>query len=325
MKHFLDAQFCRQAFWLVGLGILIQGCSDKKHEPLRFGINPWPGYEFIYLAKEKGFFKKNGVDVQLLDFASLNDNGVAYQRGQIDGMACSQIEMLQLLDKTERKPVAVFPTDYSDGADMILAADSLKTMKNLLHKKIAIEPGTLNIFVLSRALDLIQSNLDSVELVSLPQLHMPSQWKIKAFDAAVVYPPISNELAAAGMHTVFTSKQIPQEVLDILVFEQSILEERPEDVKRFLKAYEEAQAYWSTHRAESDSIMASHLGVSTHEFSNMIDHELHLCLPSERKSIMSPTGPAQRSLEKVFATLLKIGSVTHGLPAGKWVRDDFIP
>ena len=34
---------------------------------LRIAINPWPGYEFATLAREKGFFDEEKIKVQLID------------------------------------------------------------------------------------------------------------------------------------------------------------------------------------------------------------------------------------------------------------------
>lgn len=303
----------------------LAGCKGKASEPLRFGINPWPGYEFIHLAQVKGFFKANGVEVQLLDFASLNDNRLGYLRNQIDGMAATQIEMLQLIDQTDRKPVAIFPTDYSFGADMVLAGEGIPDVGHLLHKRVALEPGTLTIFILSRALEKNGLTLDSVTLVPMPQTELPERWKTKAFDAAVCYPPVSVELETAGMHRVFTSKEIPKEVLDILIMDQSVLDSRPDDVRRFLKAFGDAQEFRNTHRAEADSIMAIHMGVTPVEFSRILDQDVHLCGTPEMKGIMAPGGEAERSLGKVHDVLIKVGSILKALPPGRWIRDDFLP
>lgn len=303
----------------------LTACKEKIEAPLRFGINPWPGYEFVHLAKEKGLFKKNGVEVQLLDFASLNDNRLGYLRGQIDGMACTQIEMVQLLDKTDRRPVALYSADYSNGGDMILAGPSFSKLKDLAHKRIALEPGTLNIFVLSRALEQIGLPLDSVDITPFPQMDLPEKWKVSAFDGAVAYPPFSVELQKSGMHQVFTSKEIPGEVLDILVFDQTLLDTRPDDVKKFLQSIEDAHAYWTAHRQESDSIMALHMGVSVTEFAKIIENDVHICGLKESKEILATGGSAEQSLAKVHAILLKVGSVAKPFPAGKWVRDDFLP
>ncbi len=300
------------------------GCSTKKKTPLRFGINPWPGYEFIHLAEQKGFFEKNEVSVQILEYASLNDNRLGYHRGQIDGMACTPVEMLQVLEESDRKPVLVFPTDYSNGGDMILAADFLHSIKDLAHKRIASEPG-LNMFLLSRALEKSGMTLDSVIIIPLLQTEMPVKWKDNAFEAAVAYPPISVALQAGGMHPVFSSRDIPAEILDILVFDQTILEQRPQDVHAFLRAIEEPQAYRVDHKQESDSIMALHMVITPQEFTDLLEKDIHVFEPSERKKILAEGGAAQQNLVNIHRTFFKGRSATSPFSASHSIRNDFIP
>jgi len=77
-------QITLAALWLV----LQSACTDvEQAEPLRIGFNPWPGYEFIYLAKVKGFYEANDIDVKLVELNALGDVRRAFERGQIDIMA----------------------------------------------------------------------------------------------------------------------------------------------------------------------------------------------------------------------------------------------
>ena len=90
------AWLCRpRVRWLVvavlSLGV---GCSPEKPTTLRVGINPWPGYEFLYLAQEKGFYRDAGLDVRLVEFSSLADTRRAYERGQINAIGTTVIEVL---------------------------------------------------------------------------------------------------------------------------------------------------------------------------------------------------------------------------------------
>ncbi|MFN8644057.1 MAG: hypothetical protein U0802_21280, partial [Candidatus Binatia bacterium] len=53
--------------------LIAAGCVGDPPEPLRVGINAWPGYEYLYLADVQGFYAREGVEVQLLEFGSLSD------------------------------------------------------------------------------------------------------------------------------------------------------------------------------------------------------------------------------------------------------------
>jgi len=56
-----------------GLLAAAAGCGGEKAKPpLKIGINAWPGFFHAFLARDKGYFKKNGVKVELVydaDFA----------------------------------------------------------------------------------------------------------------------------------------------------------------------------------------------------------------------------------------------------------------
>ena len=64
---------CRHSFlFILSLGIAaVTGCSPEPKAELRVGINAWPGYEFLYLAQEKGFYRDEGVAVRIIEFNSL--------------------------------------------------------------------------------------------------------------------------------------------------------------------------------------------------------------------------------------------------------------
>ena len=40
--------------------------EESTEAPIKIAINEWPGYAHAFVAQEKGFFEKNGVDVELV-------------------------------------------------------------------------------------------------------------------------------------------------------------------------------------------------------------------------------------------------------------------
>jgi NitT/TauT family transport system substrate-binding protein len=46
------------------LGLIVAGSAAA--EPLRLGLSTWVGYGPLYIAKEKGFFQDEGVELQLI-------------------------------------------------------------------------------------------------------------------------------------------------------------------------------------------------------------------------------------------------------------------
>ena len=75
--------------WIIGVMaflFLLSG-SIFAAEPIKLGMSTWLGYAPLYLAKEKGFFQKQGVDVEVVVIESPADRRVAFAADKIQGMA----------------------------------------------------------------------------------------------------------------------------------------------------------------------------------------------------------------------------------------------
>ncbi len=55
-------------------------CAPKSGPTLRVGLNPWPGYEVLFIAEHVDYFRDEGVAVRLIEFTSLSDCRRAYER-----------------------------------------------------------------------------------------------------------------------------------------------------------------------------------------------------------------------------------------------------
>lgn len=60
--------------------------SNQTPEPIKIAINEWPGYAHAFLAYEKGFFEKNGVDVELVFDRDYSVSQQRYVDGEVDGV-----------------------------------------------------------------------------------------------------------------------------------------------------------------------------------------------------------------------------------------------
>ena len=90
--------------FLLSLILIFPACR-KENPPIRIGSTLWPGYDFLYLAKEKGFFEEEGVNVQLFDFVSLSDSRRAFERGQIDVLTGTIVEMLIISNNIKERNI----------------------------------------------------------------------------------------------------------------------------------------------------------------------------------------------------------------------------
>ena len=259
--------------WLVaGLALLalsLGSCSTESADrtQLRIGINAWPGYEFLYLAQEKGFFRENGVEVQLIEFNSLSDVRRSFERNQIDGFAGTMVELIQATYQSDRQPQATMVIDYSNGADVLLLRSALAPDASLKGLRIGVEVGSLGSYLLARALDAQQLSLSAVTIVPGDQLTMEAEFRRGSLDAIVTYPPTSVRLQGdTGARVAFSSDRIKGEIIDLLIFDRSVIEQRSVAVQRVLRAFEQALQFHRAQPTEASAIMGRREGVSAEAF-----------------------------------------------------------
>ena len=270
------------AAWLVGCGGSVP--------PLRIGINAWPANEFLFLAQEKGFFAAQGVDVRLIEYGSLGDVRRAFDRGQVDGMTGTLVELLESRDATRRAPRAFLVTDFSNGSDMILARQSIAAVSQLAGKRVAAEPESVGVFVLARALARAGMPFSAVAVVATDQTDMAKNLESGWVDAAVTYPPASCEtMQIPGTRVVFSSADIPGEVVHVVALAGDVLERRLDDAARIVRAWDQSLAYAAEHPSEARELMASRERISVEEFGAALAG-MTLLGSKEQRPLFEPGG-----------------------------------
>ena len=286
------------------------GCRQTE-QPLRIGIDGWPVYRLMKLAEDKGYFRDEGVDVRLLEFNSYADSRRAYDSRRIDGMGTTAIEVLVTRDQSGRNTRIVRVLSFSEGADVIVAEGSVRSMRELRGKRVGVESGTFGVYVLARALELEGMSLDDVKPVSTSQSAMVEDLSQGAIDAAVTYPPASTRLLAdPRFRAVFSTAQIPGEVVDVIALGGFVLRDRPRQVAGFLRGVDRAFAYLEENPEDACRIMAEGANVPPEEFRQSLTTGLHLVGPEEQAGYLAEGGKLQPVIDALARTLRKIGMLS---------------
>ena len=286
------------------------GCTAEKPAPFRIGINAWPGYEFLYLAQEMGFYRKEGLEVRVVEFSSLSDARRAYERGQINVIAATVIEVLQIRDHSQRSLQIVQVIDFSSGADVILARPGLTNAAGLRGARIGVELASLGVYVLVRGLEQGGLGLADGKLVSMDQLSMEDAFRKGELDAVVTYPPTSIQLLRdTKANTVFSTADIPGEVVDVIAVEAELNTQRPGDVAKLLRAYHRAIAYARQNPAEAYRIMAEREGITPEEFHASLTDGIQLLSESDQADYFRPGGKLAAVIDASDRILRQSGQI----------------
>ncbi|MCG9721479.1 ABC transporter substrate-binding protein [Shewanella sp. Isolate7] len=292
------------------LAMLMVGCGPKKvEEAVTIAINPWPGYELLYLAKQKGFYRQVGANIELVQVSTLSDAQRAYLTGHVDGFASTMIEAIQVAPLGGKPIKIVLLADYSDGGDVIIAPTSIENMQALRGQTIGCEVSSLGIFVLERALRQHQMQLDDVNVINVEQGAAVSALAVGKIAAMVTYPPYSVEIQSSGAYRqLFSTKEIPEEVLDTLSISSSVLAEHPQLVDQIHQAWQLTLDYMRQYPEEAMAIMAKREGLQVAEFKEALA-DLKLLSIEEQHKLFAQRDKLTQLGYSVCETLVKIGAI----------------
>ena len=239
--------------------------SGKSSEPLKVTLPTWTGYGPLFLAKEKGFFEKNGVDVELSIIEGLGERKAALAGGKLDGMATA-LDVQVTLAGGDIPVQVVWLLDDSYGGDGILVKNDIKDVKDLKGKQIAFEVGSTSQMLALTALEQGGLTEDDVTVVQMSAGDAGAAFAAGKVDAAVTWEPWLSKGAEANGKVLLSTKDLPGIIIDTVAFKQDVIKDRPEDVKAFVKAMGEAMEYWKENKKEANEIMAKGLNIDVKEF-----------------------------------------------------------
>jgi NitT/TauT family transport system substrate-binding protein len=256
MKHLLCAS----------LGLVMGISALSVRAEVKIGTSDWPGWVAWYVADQKGFFKKYGADVKLVWFANYTDSISALSSGQIDGNSQTWSDSMGPLAKgLPLKTILV--NDNSAGNDALMVNPKIKSFADLKGKKIALEQFSISHFVLVTALAKHGMTVKDVNVVNLAAGDAAAAFISGKVDAAVVWNPWVNKIETSGKgKALFTSKDMPGLVPDLLVVQEKSLAKNRKDYIGMVKAWFDTEKFIRENPDEAAKIMSKVVGLKPDEY-----------------------------------------------------------
>ncbi len=258
--------------WIIGMMVpifLIAGVASGA-EPIKLGMSTWLGYAPLYLAKEKAFFKKQGVDVEIVVIESPADRRAAFAADKIQGMATTVDTHVMTAAAENPIPVKqVLALDDSHGGDGIVAKKEIKAIKDLKGKTVAAQLGAgASYFWLNYVLAQNGMKLADLKMIDMKAGDAGSAFVAGKVDAAVTWEPwLSRARGTPFGKILLSSDKTPGIIVDSLAFKPDFLKKRAPDVKKIVAGWYEAVKLANDHPKEADAIMAKFTGQKPEEFT----------------------------------------------------------
>ena len=302
---------------LAFLALVVASCSSQSFAPeLRLSITDWPGYEYFYLASRQGLDQRQGYRLQVDQFASLEDQRRAFSQGLVDAIATTLPGAVCICrEAPSRCPVIVLVLDQSNGADQLIGMAPLRSPADLVGKRVGLESDLLAVFMLLRSLDGTGLHLGDIELVYATPKALVDQFMRGELDAIVSYSPHSDAflLADPRWRVLFSSSEIPGEVVDVLAVSPALLRDHPAQVKALVNTWWDARALAVEQPQMAAALMAQRQGVTPQQFVAS-QRLIHYPDRTKQSALLAPDGPVQRALLKMVGHLRREAQVPVELP-----------
>ncbi|MCW3147239.1 ABC transporter substrate-binding protein [Stutzerimonas stutzeri] len=246
----------RRALLLL-FGLALLGCQPESDE-IRIGSNRWPGYAPLYLADDLRWTEPSRV--RLVEYPTTTGVLRGFRNGLLDAAMLTLDEVLLLQSGSEELDLEILlVTDVSAGADVLFARAPIASLAELKGRRIGVESTALGGFFLSRLLDEAQLRLEDVTIVSLPVHEHVEAFRDRRVDAVISFASQGPTLESHGARHLFDSRQLPGEIIDVLVVDRHRVSARQ---RQLLKAlWFDSLRAWQENRAKTDPRLQRRLGL----------------------------------------------------------------
>jgi NitT/TauT family transport system substrate-binding protein len=225
------------------VGCAAQPAADTT--PIKLALLPILDTMPIYVAQEAGYFAQQGLKVEFIPVGSAAEREQVMAAGQADGMVNDLLSVALYNRKAVQVQVVRFARVTAPGAPLyrILASkqSGIKSVQDLAGVQIGISQGSIIDYVTNQILSAQGLMADQIQTLAVPKI--PDRLALLAsgqLKAATLPEPFSTEAVNQGAVVVADDTNYADIANSVISFRKQVLDERPEAVKKFLAAIDQA-------------------------------------------------------------------------------------
>ncbi len=281
---------------------------------VKVGVSDWPGWVAWYVAEQKGFFKKHGADVKLIWFANYSDSISALSTGQLDANSQAWSDTLGPLNKGIALK-AVLVNDNSAGNDALMVGPRIQSFADLKGKTIALEQFSISHFVLYTALARHGLTPKDVNVVNLSAGDAAAAFISGRVDGAVLWNPWISQIEKSGKgRALFTSKEMPGLIPDLLVAQQGAIAHKRKDFVGMVQAWFDTVDFIRDHPDEAVRIMSKIVGMKPEDYKIFLPGTRLFDATANRDAFDAKSSHGLVSIAPTIADFLIANKLIDGKP-----------
>lgn len=234
------------------------------------GWMPW-GYAESHGILQK-WAHKYGINIHAKQVNDYIQSVNQYTSGGVDGCAMTNMDALTLPAASGVDSTALIVGDYSNGNDGVVlkGADQLSDIKG---RKVNLVQFSVSHYLLARALSSVGMSERDVSTENTADSNITGLYAGGGSDALVTWnPQLSAVAAMKDAHVVYTSKQIPGEILDLMVVNTQTLKNNPDFGRALVGAWYEVMNKIAHKDKATLTSMAEASGTDLNGYQQQLDN-----------------------------------------------------
>ena len=247
------------------------GCDQKQAknslelEKVTLGVESSLLPTAVWVAEDKGFFKKEGLDLTIKEFGSGRLSFLAMLKGD-QGINISTVAPTPIMFKSfDRKDFSIFATfaySYSDVKVIARRDKGIQTAIDLKGKKIGTIAGTTGQFFTEAFLTYNGIPSSDVEVIDIASKDLPDALNTNKVDAIVIWEPhaFKAKQLLGDRAISLESSGVYKETFNFMVM-NDYAKSHSEVLRKFLKAIEKATEFIKSNKKEAQAIVVKRLNL----------------------------------------------------------------
>ena len=237
----------------VSMGPTLATAQDQTEFRIAWSIYvgwmPW-GY-----LEESGIMdawaERYGIDVEIVQINDYVESINLYTAGEFDGVSATNMDTLSIPSGSGVDTTALIVGDFSNGNDAVIVKGD-GSLEDLAGSSVNLVELSVSHYLLARALDsvgLAERDLDGV--INTSDADMIAAFATDDVTSVVTWNPlVSTILEDPNANALFTSADIPGEIIDMMVVNTETLEANPDFGRALVGAWYELMTIMSSDTEE---------------------------------------------------------------------------
>lgn len=301
--------------------------EEKKVETtvipkLTFAVSPYLGWTPWLLAEEEGIYKTYVDDYQIDIHITLEDYAQSIEKfindEKVHAIAITNIDAITRFIREDIKVDVILITSYSNGHDTILIKAGSEL--DIRDETIALLEHSTRHYLLDRYLMRKQINFDEVTIRNVKnEMNIPELYDSDDVYGVVTVNPYKEMLIREKQaQSLFDSREIPKEIMDLIVIRRDVLLEHPNFAQALLATwFTIMERLQGNNRIATIDSMAKLMNISRDEYIAQIQEITLNDTPT--KALAAIRDRAMQKTMRFIRHFTERYELTANIPYDRWI------